>query len=79
MAINLTLPNFSKGEIAPALYSQIDTQQYSAALKICKNFIVQRYGGVTFRPGTRFCGRIEVQQEHQPERPDPRSEAVNLP
>lgn len=57
--LKVALPNFSKGEIAPALYSRIDTQQYSAALKVCRNFIVQRYGGVSFRPGTRVVGKID--------------------
>ena len=52
-------PNFSKGEIAPALYGRIDTSQYNASLKKCRNFIVQRYGGVTFRPGTRLVGKVD--------------------
>ena len=49
--------NFSKGEIAPELYGRVDTGQYSAGLKVARNFIVQKYGGVTFRPGTRVVGK----------------------
>lgn len=55
----LALPNFSKGEIAPDLYGRIDTAQYSAALKKARNFVVQKYGGVTFRSGTRMVGKID--------------------
>lgn len=55
----LALPNFSKGEIAPDLYGRIDTAQYSAALKKARNFVVQKYGGVTFRSGTRMVGKVD--------------------
>lgn len=50
------LANFSKGEIAPLLYGRIDTAQYAAGLKVARNFLVQKYGGVTFRSGTRLVG-----------------------
>jgi hypothetical protein len=50
------LPNFSKGEIGPNLYGRIDTPQYAAGLKLARNFLVQKYGGVTFRPGTKLVG-----------------------
>lgn len=52
----VALPNFSKGEIAPVLHGRIDTQQYAAGLKTARNFLVQKYGGITFRPGTRLVG-----------------------
>lgn len=55
----VALPNFSKGEIAPDLYGRIDTPQYSAGLKLARNFIVQKYGGVTFRSGTRMVGKVD--------------------
>jgi hypothetical protein len=55
----VALPNFSKGEIAPVLYGRIDTSQYNAGLKLARNFLVQKYGGVTFRPGTRFVGKVD--------------------
>lgn len=55
----IPLPNFSKGEIAPDLYGRIDTSQYNAGLKTARNFIVQKYGGVTFRPGTRVVGEVD--------------------
>jgi hypothetical protein len=46
--------NFSKGEIAEELVARIDVPSYSAALKQAKNVIVQKYGGVSKRPGTRL-------------------------
>lgn len=59
MGFQVALPNFSKGEIAPSLYGRIDTNQYNAALRRARNFIVQKYGGVTFRPGTRLVGKVD--------------------
>lgn len=56
---SVVLPNFSKGEIAPELYGRIDTSQYNAGLKRARNFLVQRYGGVTFRPGTKLVGAVD--------------------
>lgn len=53
---NLPILNFSKGEIAPVLYGRIDTEQRNAGLKTARNFVVQKYGGLTFRPGTRLVG-----------------------
>lgn len=57
------LPNFSKGEIGPELYGRIDTPQYAAGLKRARNFLVQKYGGVTFRPGTRLVGKVDAPNE----------------
>ncbi len=51
------LPNFSKGEIGPELYGRIDTGQYSAGLKTARNWLVEKYGGISFRPGTRVVGK----------------------
>jgi hypothetical protein len=56
-----TLPfsNLSKGELAPELQARIDTAQYEAGAKRLRNFIIQRYGGASFRPGFRFVGEVE--------------------
>lgn len=51
-------PSFAGGEIAPALYSRIDTAKYETALKRCRNFLVMKYGGVTMRPGTLLTGTV---------------------
>lgn len=56
-----TLPftNFTKGEIAPELQARIDTSQYLASAKKVRNFIIQRYGGLSFRPGFRVVGEVD--------------------
>src|SRR5690349_7020499 len=51
--------NFTKGEIAPELWARIDTQQYGAAVRKARNFIIQRYGGLSFRPGFRLVGEAD--------------------
>lgn len=59
MAAKLPMTNFSKGEFAPLLYARIDVPQYAAGAKRVENFIIQRYGGLSFRPGFRFAGEVD--------------------
>jgi hypothetical protein len=66
MAFRVALPNFSKGELAPALYARVDVAAYSAAAKRARNVIILRYGGLTMRPGTRYVG--DALQQDQPGR-----------
>jgi hypothetical protein len=54
-----TITNFSRGEFSPVLYGRVDIPQYSAGAKEITNFIIQRYGGVAFRPGFRFVGEVD--------------------
>lgn len=51
--------NFTKGEVAPELQARIDTNQYGAAVRKAKNFIIQRYGGLSFRPGFRLVAEVD--------------------
>jgi len=46
--------NFSAGELAPALYTRTDIQQYGNGAKTLKNVIPLVEGGVRKRPGTLF-------------------------
>jgi hypothetical protein len=59
MAAKLPITNFSKGEFTPLLYSRVDVPQYQAGVKTGLNFIIQRYGGMSFRPGFRFAGEVD--------------------
>lgn len=59
MAAKLPMTNFSKGEFAPLLYARVDVPQYQAGAKVVENFIIQRYGGLSFRPGFRFAGEVD--------------------
>ncbi|XGC82042.1 hypothetical protein ACES2L_06035 [Bdellovibrio bacteriovorus] len=52
--------NFAGGEIAPAVYSRTDLNKYSTGLRLCRNAMVQRHGGVTNRPGTLFIDEIDA-------------------
>jgi hypothetical protein len=51
--------SFSGGEIAPALYARVDQNKYATGLKLCKNFIVMRHGGLINRAGTYFIGETK--------------------
>jgi len=50
--------NFSKGELAPALWGRIDVAAYAAALRQAVNVVVLKYGGVTRRMGSRYVYEI---------------------
>jgi hypothetical protein len=50
---------FASGEIAPALAGRADQSKYQTGLKTCVNFMVQRFGGVTNRPGTKYLGEVK--------------------
>jgi len=51
--------SFSSGEVAPALYSRVDTTRYATGLKKLRNQYVMRHGGATNRPGTKFIGEVK--------------------
>lgn len=51
--------NFSAGELAPALYTRTDIQQYSNGAKRIKNLFPLVEGGVRKRPGTFNRGLME--------------------
>lgn len=48
--------SFAGGEIAPSFYAHTNLQKYAQALRQCRNFFVQRNGGVANRPGTEYIG-----------------------
>jgi hypothetical protein len=47
---------FAGGELAPSLAARADQTKYLTGLRTCRNWIVQRFGGVANRPGLRFVG-----------------------
>lgn len=55
----LSQRSFAGGEIAPALYSRRDQVKYETGLRTCRNFIVQRYGGVQNRPGSKYICEVK--------------------
>jgi hypothetical protein len=46
--------SFAGGEIAPALYGRADQAKYATGARKVYNFIVQRFGGVTNRSGSKL-------------------------
>ncbi len=56
-SLRLIQASFAAGELAPALMSRTDLQQYAAALRVCRNFYVRSTGACSRRPGTLFVGR----------------------
>jgi len=46
--------SFAGGEIAPAAYGRADQAKYATGARKVRNFIVQRFGGVTNRSGTKM-------------------------
>ena len=53
----LLKPSFAGGEISPALYGRTDFAKYDNGAAQLLNFIVQRYGGVANRAGTKFIAK----------------------
>lgn len=51
--------SFVKGEISPYLSGRADTVAYATGLKTCRNFMVQKFGGVQNRPGTEFVREVK--------------------
>jgi hypothetical protein len=51
--------SFTGGELSPNLWSRSDLARYLNSLKVCRNMIVQPYGGAKNRPGTRCIVRVK--------------------
>src|SRR3990172_1492356 len=52
--------SFGFGELAPAMGPRADLAQYSAGLRLCRNFLVLKGGGVANRPGLRFIAACKT-------------------
>jgi hypothetical protein len=58
--------SFAGGEVGPSLWARADQTKYQTGLRLCRNFLVQRFGGVTNRPGWEFV--CEVADSTKPAR-----------
>jgi hypothetical protein len=58
MAYRHGLHNFSKGVLSKELWGRSDIAPYAAAVRQGINVCIQKYGGLTKRPGTRFVYEI---------------------
>ena len=59
MGREIIQPSFNGGELSPALHGRVDLTKYASGLKICKNFVVQGYGGITNRPGLDYIAPVK--------------------
>jgi hypothetical protein len=53
---------FAGGELAPSLAARADQTKYLTGLRTCRNWIVQRFGGVANRPGHALRRRVARQR-----------------
>lgn len=51
--------SFAGGIVGAELAGRADQSKYQTGLKDCRNCIVQRYGGIANRPGTRFLANAK--------------------
>lgn len=63
MRAPFTQPTFAAGELSPALRARVDLAKYQAGLALCKNHIIHAQGGVSNRPGTRYCGATKYPEK----------------
>lgn len=55
----LVLRAFGGGELAPGLSARADIGLYQQGLRTCRNFIIQRHGGVANRTGTKYIAEVK--------------------
>ena len=54
MAQPLIQRSFAGGELSPNIGVRADLARFAAGLRLCRNFVVQRHGGLVNRAGFRF-------------------------
>ncbi len=56
----IIIRSFAGGELSPALSARADIAKFTIGLRNCRNFLVQRHGGIANRPGTRFIAECKT-------------------
>jgi hypothetical protein len=56
--MNIPITVFSGGEASPKLIDRVDIEKYSSMCKILENFIPEKYGCATRRPGTLYIADL---------------------
>jgi hypothetical protein len=62
VAVNVSYPDFSAGEISPKMYGRFDLQAYYKGGRRVENFIPQVVGSASFRTGTVFANKTRLNQ-----------------
>lgn len=60
MAESVIQRSFGGGELAPALHARADLTKYTQGLRTCRNFQVNRSGGVSNRAGFRYIATCKT-------------------
>jgi hypothetical protein len=55
---NIPITTFNSGELSPRIDARIDVEKYSSGCKILENFIPEKYGCATRRPGTLYIADL---------------------
>ncbi len=51
-------PSFTSGELSPALEGRIDLEKYRTGVSVAENFVVRKFGGLSYRTGFKLIGPI---------------------
>lgn len=65
MNFRLAQANFSRGELAPQLYGRFDVDAYQSAVKLARNVMVLKFGGMAKRPGTFLVDEVHGDGPHR--------------
>ncbi len=71
MAQPLIQTSFTAGEIAPALWGQVDLRRYQTGAAVARNFWVDYRGGLFSRPGTALVATCLPNADEEPPCPLP--------
>lgn len=58
---NKALIQFTAGEWTDRLDARVDLEKAAAALRVCRNMIVDRDGGVYRRPGLKYIATCKTE------------------
>lgn len=58
--LNLNQSAFTSGELSPRVLGRTDIDRYGFGVKLCRNAIVTKQGGVKRRPGTMYVGPADT-------------------
>jgi hypothetical protein len=71
------LVSFNAGELSPLLDSRSDLEKAASGCRVLENMIVETYGSVRRRPGTKFVAAVRTgPPPDEPEEPDPETPPV---
>lgn len=61
--MNFPITTFNSGVLSPKVDCRVDVEKYAGGCRILENFIPEKYGCVSRRPGTYFVADITEDTE----------------